>query len=70
MVRKTGKKKQPPPVDTDTEGITEDEGEPSLWVMMATMGAMLTTLTTRMECLEKKQRTQDDTGTSHMFYYY
>ena len=70
MVHKAGKKKQPPSVDTDTDGITEDEGEPSLWGMMPTMGTMLptSTLTTRMEGLEMKQETQDDTATSHMVY--
>ena len=68
MVHKIGKKKQPSTVDSDIGGITEYEGEPSLWVMMATMGDMLTTLTTRMEGLEKKQWTQDDTATAHMLY--
>ena len=42
--------------------------DPSLRVMMANMVAMLTTHTTRLEVFEKKQVTQDDTATSHMFY--
>ena len=66
MVLRAGKKKQPLPVDTDTKGIAQDEGELSLQVMMATMGAMLTTFTTRMVGLEKRQGAHDDTATSHM----
>ena len=35
---------------------------------MAAMGALLATLTTRMEGLEKKQVTQDNPATSHVVY--
>ena len=57
MVYKAGKKKRPPSVDTDTDGTTEDEGEPSIRVMIIAMAAMLDTLTIRMEGLERKQIT-------------
>ena len=66
MVSKAGKKKRPSSVDTDTDIFTEDDGEPSLWIMMAAMGPMLATLTTRIEHLEKNKGTQDNPATSHM----
>ena len=55
-------------MDTDTDGITEEEGEPSLQVMMAAVGDILATLTIRMEGLEKQKGIQYDPATSHTLY--
>ena len=68
LVNKAGKKKQPTPVASNSDGITDDEGEPSLCVFMANMGIMLNNLTTRIEGLEKKKDTEGDTTSSHLLY--
>ena len=60
LLCKTGKMKQPTPAVADTDGTTDDEGEPSLCVFMANMGTMFNTLTTRIAGLEKKRDTQDE----------
>ena len=51
---KAVKRKQSLIVYSDTEGTTKDEEEPSLWDMIANIGAMLTNMTTRMEGYEKR----------------
>ena len=68
MLCSASKKKQLPPVNTDTDVTTGNEGESSLHAVMANMGAILKTLNTRIEDLEKKQDTHVDTATSHMLY--
>ena len=58
MVPKAEKTKRLLSVDTDIEGFVDDERQPSLLVMVATMGAMLADLTnlmTRLEVWEKKR---------------
>ena len=68
LVHKTGKKKQPTPAAANTDGTMDDEGEPSRCIFMANMGTMLKTLTTRIEDLERKRDTHDDTTASHSQY--
>ena len=68
QAHKDVKKKCPTPAAAGTDGTKDDEGEPSLHVVMANMGVMLNTLAARMEGLEKKRDTQDGTTASHLQY--
>ena len=68
QVCKPVKRKRTTPASADTDSEADDEGEPSLQMVIANIGAILNTLTTRMEGFEIQRATHDDTAALHLQY--
>ena len=72
VTKKMGKalkrKSQPLNVQSDTEWTTGDDEEPSLRLMMTNMGALLSTLNTRMESFERRKDHMEGAAVSHTVY--
>ena len=72
LTQKKGKavkrKSQPLNVQSDTERTTGDDKELSLRLMMSNMGALLSTLNTRIEGFERQQDHMEGAAVSHTVY--